>query len=251
MKTYRIEELAKLARTTVRNVRAYQDRGILPPPRREGRIAWYSDSHLARLRVVSALLEKGYSIANIAELLATWESGGELRELLGFEQIVMSPFTDEEPVPTTLEEIIQMVGKVTPAHAMKALQTRLVEWKDGELQVPSPRLMRAGAELHRVGVPIDVLLDELLVLRRDIDAIAVRFVEIVVKYIIRVQPSDLPALEEIARLSDIVRRIRPLAATIVSVQLAQALEKRVRTLLGDHFSTIFERPLTKRSPPRR
>lgn len=32
----RIEELAEVAETTVRNVRAYQERGLLPSPRREG-----------------------------------------------------------------------------------------------------------------------------------------------------------------------------------------------------------------------
>lgn len=44
MTEYRIDELARLAGSTVRNIRAYQDRGLLPPPRLAGRVGLYDDS---------------------------------------------------------------------------------------------------------------------------------------------------------------------------------------------------------------
>ncbi len=53
---YRRDELARAAGVKVRNLRYYQERGLLPPPRREGRIAWYSDDHLTRLRLINDLL---------------------------------------------------------------------------------------------------------------------------------------------------------------------------------------------------
>lgn len=43
---YRMEELARLAGITVRTLRFYRERKLIPPPRREGRIAWYDDHHL-------------------------------------------------------------------------------------------------------------------------------------------------------------------------------------------------------------
>lgn len=239
MTSYRIEELAEAANTTVRNIRAYQDRGILPAPRREGRIAWYSDSHLARLRIVGALLERAYSIANIAELLETWEKGSDLGALLGFEDAITSPFTDEEPVLMTPSEVLEMFGSVTPAQALRAIQLGLGEWRGGNVHVPSPRLIRAGAELVRVGVPNDVMLDELAKLRADIDRITERFLDIVTKYVIQ---DDRPAFSnDASRLAEIIRRIRPLAATIVTAQLAQAMEKKVRARLGERFGSLFLR----------
>ncbi|MHB8439272.1 MAG: MerR family transcriptional regulator, partial [Acidimicrobiales bacterium] len=78
---YRIDELARATDTTVRNVRAYQDRGLLPPPRRQGRVGWYSEVHLTRLRLIGQLLERGYTLANIRELLDAWESGQNVGEL--------------------------------------------------------------------------------------------------------------------------------------------------------------------------
>src|SRR5215469_3709712 len=82
---YRIDELARAAGTTVRNVRAYQDRGLLPPPRRHGRVGLYSEVHLARLRLLGQLLDRGFTMNNIRDLLAAWESGQNVADLLGLE----------------------------------------------------------------------------------------------------------------------------------------------------------------------
>ena len=78
MAEYRIDELARLADASVRNIRVYQDRGLLAPPRRQGRVGIYSDAHLARLRLIGQLLKRGYTFANIAELLAARERDGLL-----------------------------------------------------------------------------------------------------------------------------------------------------------------------------
>ncbi|MFJ2111671.1 MerR family transcriptional regulator, partial [Streptomyces sp. NPDC087850] len=56
---YRMAELAREAGITVRTVRFYRERGLIAPPRREGRIAWYDGNHLARLRTITALRERG------------------------------------------------------------------------------------------------------------------------------------------------------------------------------------------------
>src|SRR5689334_12317394 len=61
-KEYTVDELARAAETTVRNVRAYQDRGLLAPPERRGRSGIYTDSHLSRLRIIGQLLERGYTL---------------------------------------------------------------------------------------------------------------------------------------------------------------------------------------------
>src|SRR5688500_6901877 len=105
MAEYRVDELAREAGTTVRNVRAYQDRGLLPPPRREGRVGVYDDAHLARLRLIGRLLERGYTIANIHELLGAWERGRDLHEVLGLEEAVTGPWSDEVPTWITRDQL--------------------------------------------------------------------------------------------------------------------------------------------------
>src|SRR5438105_1932665 len=78
-----VDELARAGGTTVRNVRALQARGVLPPPDLAGRTGHYRDAHLARLRAVLRLQTKGYSLAAVADLLAAWDEGRTLDDVLG------------------------------------------------------------------------------------------------------------------------------------------------------------------------
>ncbi len=91
MTDYRIDDLARAAGMTTRNVRAYQGLGLLPSPRREGRIAVYTDVHIDRLKLVGSMLERGYGTAQIAELVAAWEQGRSLGDVLGVHQASVSP----------------------------------------------------------------------------------------------------------------------------------------------------------------
>src|SRR5919106_1609927 len=66
---YRVDDLAARPGVSVDTVRFYQARDLLPPPLREGRIAWYSDEHLDRLRKIRDLKDKGFTLSSIKKLL--------------------------------------------------------------------------------------------------------------------------------------------------------------------------------------
>ena len=70
MAEYRVEELATEAGVSVEALRSYQSKGLLPPPRHEGRLAIYGDVHLARLQEILDLTHQGYSLRMIAHLLS-------------------------------------------------------------------------------------------------------------------------------------------------------------------------------------
>jgi DNA-binding transcriptional MerR regulator len=126
---YSIDELARVAGATVRNVRAYQDRGILPPPERRGRSGIYTDAHLARLRMIGQLLGRGYSIANIGELIAAWEQGQDVSQLLGLESAITSPWSDETPSYYEALELLSFFGKdVTQEEILQACQLGIIEF---------------------------------------------------------------------------------------------------------------------------
>jgi DNA-binding transcriptional MerR regulator len=65
----RVEQLAGAAGVSVDTVRYYQARGLLPPPRREGRVAWYGSDHLSRLTRIRDLAGRGLTLATIGRLL--------------------------------------------------------------------------------------------------------------------------------------------------------------------------------------
>src|ERR1051325_1128259 len=72
---YRIEQLARTAGVAVDTIRFYQGKGLLDAPRREGRVTWYGDTHLERLRRIRELQQRGFTLTVIQRFLA-----GELEE---------------------------------------------------------------------------------------------------------------------------------------------------------------------------
>src|SRR4030095_2648759 len=85
-----IENLSSRSGVTTRNIRAYQSRGLLPAPvsRSGERAAFYTAEHLARLRLVNRLQERGFSLAGIADLLDSLAAGRTLEQVLGIESAI-------------------------------------------------------------------------------------------------------------------------------------------------------------------
>ena len=84
----RIEELAEDSGTTVRNIRVYQERGLLPAPVRRGRTAFYGPDHKNRLNQILRLLDRGYTFATIEELFIAERHGFTLSELLNSDAVL-------------------------------------------------------------------------------------------------------------------------------------------------------------------
>ena len=239
MAEYRIDELAREADTTVRNVRAYQDRGLLPPPRREGRVGIYTEAHLARLRLIGQLLERGYSLANIAELVSAWERGQDVGELLGLEAALVGPWSDEVTGHITFDELTGVFGD-DPEALAESIKLGLLEPDDDGFRVPSPRLLHAGAELVAAGIPLEAVLNHARQLARDTDRIATRFVELVSAHIFEPYGDKPFPKAEVPRLAELLRRLRPLAETTVDAYLARAMERRMAKELGEHYDRLLE-----------
>lgn len=236
---YRIDELAREAGTTVRNVRAYQDRGLLPPPRRSGRVGLYTDAHLARLRLIGHMLERGYTLGNIAELISAWERGQDIGELLGLEAALVQPWSDEVAMTITLDDLNELFGDDDDA-LREAVKLGLLEPEDeDQFRVPSPRLLHAGAELVAAGIPLDAVLNHAVQLARDTDRIAARFVELVAANVFEPYGDQPFPAKDVPRLADLLRRLRPLAETTVDAYLARAMERRMAKELGEHYDRLM------------
>ena len=94
-----VDELARRAGTTTRNVRAFQTRGLLPRPTLRRRTGFYGPEHLERLRAVLRLQVAGFSLAAIAALFEAWEAGMTLEQLLGL------PDPSERRAPSGGDEV--------------------------------------------------------------------------------------------------------------------------------------------------
>ncbi|MGI5166272.1 MerR family transcriptional regulator [Spirillospora sp. CA-253888] len=251
MAEYRIDELAHAAGSTVRNIRAYQDRGLLPPPRLEGRVGIYDDSHLARLRLIGKLLARGYSSVIIKDLLSAWETGKDVSDVLGLEKVLTDPWSDEIPGTVTVEELIATFGAGLPEEEVGPMLERtvalgLIEPEGDHYRVPSPRLLHVGAELVAAGIPLDAVLDIARQIRDDCDVIAGRFVNLVHEHVFqRLEGDTAPTGEDIGEIAAVVTRMRPLVKMVVDPFIARAMEVRVQAALGAQLETIRDHLATQ------
>lgn len=205
---YRMEELARLAGISVRTLRFYRERKLIPPPRREGRIAWYDDHHLARLRTITALLERGHTLSGIAELAEAFDHGRDVADLLG-----LGAPTEEVPVRLTPEELAdRFAGEVTAENLAAAMDLGYVGTDGDEFVHISRRLLEVSATLVREGIPLAEVLDAGRQVREHAEALADLFTDLITRH---------------APLDDL-HRLRPLAKSVVEAELSLALDRRLQ-----------------------
>lgn len=225
---YRAAELAREAGITQRTLRFYRERRLLPPPRREGRIAWYDAHHLARLRTISTLLARGHTLGGIADLLDAFEQGrtsSSTAQLLGMDSALTSTFSDETQVRLTPEDLADRFGgDVTPEDLAAALDIGYVSVDGDELVHVSRRLLDASAALVREGVPLSAVIGAGRRLREQVDAVSVVFTDMLRRYIL---PSDLSAADA-ERVTATLERLSPVAKQVVEAELGLALDRRLR-----------------------
>ena len=224
-----IDELARESGATSRNIRAYQTRGLLPPPRMEGRVGYYDEGHLARLRYVAGLQERGFSLAAIQCLLEAWEEGRGLNDVLGFEEVLTAPWSDESPERVSVEQLLEQFPDAAedPRLVERAVELGLLVVVEGELEAPSPRLLRVGSELVAAGVPLAAVLDEYERLVIDADRIAGRFVALFESNVWEPFVTAGMPPERLAEVTDALQRVRPLASMAMDAALAFAMERAV------------------------
>ncbi|MDX1587672.1 MAG: MerR family transcriptional regulator [Oleiphilaceae bacterium] len=238
---YSIDQLAQAGNSTVRNVRAYQDRGLLPAPERRGRAGVYTDVHLARLNLINHMLERGYTLANIHEMLNAWEKGQDLGELMGLESALSTPWTDELPDYLSPEQLLARFPEeeMSGSTLELAIELGVVVPEKQRFRIPSPRLLNAGAELVEAGIPLRNLLLLLKGLRGNIDKVAAELTHQASRLLEVSDDKPIPQ-ESVHHLTELVWRLRPLALVAVQAEVQRAMHQATQRYLGDRINAAFQ-----------
>ena len=224
-----IDDLARRAELPVRTIREYHTMRLLPPPERRGRLGLYHDRHVQRLRLISRLQRRGYSLAGIRDLLGAWESGTDLVTLLGVDESQTA--LDEMPLMLTREELLQRLPALEEATLNRAGQIGLVRpHGEDHFLVRSPALLALVADWVRAGVVLDHALDLIEVLAGDLDTLAGKLADLIVERIWE----PITAAGQVGELPDRLRRGRPLllqgVASTLADRLGAALAERAGTV---------------------
>jgi DNA-binding transcriptional MerR regulator len=228
--TLTIDELARKAGMTVRNVRSHQSRGLLPPPEVRGRVGHYGPDHLERLELIKELQGQGFNLEGIRQLIEG--ASGSTSDLLGFTRAIREPFQEEEPEVVDVQALNERWGD-DPALLEKAVeQGLLTPLGNGLYETPTPRLMRAGDELARLGVDAKTALEVLSKLRRHADAVAKIYVDIFVKQVWKPFNEAGRPEDRWPEMQEAVERLRPLAAEALLAVFGPVMTDRVESTFG-------------------
>jgi DNA-binding transcriptional MerR regulator len=228
-----IDELARRAGMTVRNVRAHQSRGLLPPPEVRGRTGWYGAEHLARLEIVKELQADGFNLEAIRRLIEA--SGGDTGDVLRFTRTVRESFEEEEPEVVTLEELAERFGDADdPAGLLeRAVGVGVLRpLGGGRFEERSPRLARAAAEIRALGIPVGRPMALLETLHAHADGVARAYVDLFLDEIWRPFDEAGRPPERWPEVEAALERLRPLAAESLLALFGLVMADRVEEAVG-------------------
>ncbi len=239
---YRIDDLARLAGSTTRNVRVYRDRGLLHPPLRVGRIALYNDTHLTRLRLITSMLDRGYNISHVHEMLSAWEQGKDLGAVLGLESAIVGTWAAEKPETMARADAEQLIDD--PAAFERLIATGLIRVDDDEqtATIIRPQLIEAFNEIRGYGISIDKLIEIHEQIAPHLDEISGILVRAGAEHALkRIKPGEsLPDDTEVAELITMLVRFRTQAVASVTATLAHSIESTIESLVGQLLSDFIE-----------
>jgi DNA-binding transcriptional MerR regulator len=224
-----IRQLAERTGMTVRNIRAHQTRGLLPPPIVRGRTGYYGEEHVARIELTREMQADGLNLEAIRRVLDSGD--GSAAAIFDFTRALRAPFEDEAPEIVEAEELAALweepadVKRIRRAEKLGIFRTL----PDGRVEVISPRLLRAAAALAELGIGAEGALVTAEKLRRHADGAARAFVELFVKEVW--QPFEHAGRPERdwPRMNEALERMRPLAADALlatfQIAMGEAVEK--------------------------
>lgn len=222
---YRAAELADAVGISVQLLRSYQSKGLLPPPRHEGRVAWYGDHHRARLLRILDLKGRGYSLRAIGEVL-----DGDTRPLDDPAAVV------DEHESLRLTDVADRSG--VPVEMLRALEA-------SRLLVPQPlaggdrysdadvRFVRHVLTLLGVGLSLD---DLMRIARHQLDVTGELGREVVAAWSHLVgERLRRPDRDDAERAERVATSLRSLAA-IVGQLVAYRVERAVLDAAAAHLA---------------
>jgi DNA-binding transcriptional MerR regulator len=234
-----VGELAAAAGMTVRNVRAYAARGLLPPPRLVGRTGMYGPHHVARLALVREMLQEGYTLAAIERSLEhAPASGGPTA--LALHRALMAPWRPEEPEEMDLATLGAKSGVPSdPADLGRLAALGVLEPAGPDrVRVLDPTLLAAGLQVVRLGVAPDALIDAQLRVAELVEEAARVYVEMFHSTVWKDFLDRGAPAADWPRLRAVVEQIQPVAAQALLASFRSAMATAVATELEEVVSLV-------------
>ncbi len=232
-----IDELARAVNMTVRNVRAYASRGLMPAPRLVGRTGYYGDEHVSRLTLVRELLNEGYTLAAVERIVGSGLPAGA--NALAVLSSLRTPFRAEEPEVVGRSALTARAGGRDDDAIERLEALGILERLEGDqIRVLQPAVFAAGLQVIRLGLPTADVLDVYEGLQGQVREVADVFVGLFMgsvwrRYVDAGMPED-----RLPEVQSVVERLHPAAVQTLLAVFRTAMAEAVDEAIGAELAAL-------------
>src|SRR5579884_2271656 len=221
-----IDELARVTGTTVRNVRAYQSRGLLQPPKIRARTGYYGPEHVSRLGMIQAMQAEGFKLEAIQRLVN--RPNGAAEQIFSFGRTLLQAFGDTVPEFASTAELEERFGgPLDQAVVRKAEKLDLLRsLGEDRWEIRNPTLISAGEQLAALGVPLSHAIAVAEQIDRNTRSIAKSYARLFLSDVVGDEQAERSD-EDWQRIGSALERLRPIAAEAIRASFEQAMAELV------------------------
>jgi DNA-binding transcriptional MerR regulator len=229
-----VDELAARAGVSVRTVRFYAGRGLLPPPRLRGRTGLYGPEHLGRLELVRELQTLGLTLASIEKHLERIPLDASPEDL-ALQRALLSPWAPDQPEDLDRHELDKRAGRHLDDDTLDRLAALGVVERlpSDRIRVASPPLLGVTAELAELPMPLETLVAAHEAMERHTAALADDLQRVFQDTVVRRYREQGRPAEERERLLEMTTRLKPLTVQAVITSFQRAVDRAIRRSVPD------------------
>jgi DNA-binding transcriptional MerR regulator len=167
---YTVDELAAATGMTVRTTRYYAGLGLLPPPTRRGRMAYYTPAHRARLELIRALQDHGFTLSAIERYLARVPGDASVEDL-ALQRAMLTSWGVGKRESLTRRQLESRVGRKLGDDEIQRLVNIYAIEVDGDRYQLLPSF-DVALRLDELDLPVDSMEEAAEAINRHMDALA-------------------------------------------------------------------------------
>ncbi|MFL6131628.1 MAG: MerR family transcriptional regulator [Nocardioidaceae bacterium] len=220
-----LDELTRRAGMSVRNIRFYTTKGLVPPAIRRGRSGYYSSDHLARLELVRELQAHGFTLSAIEKYVARIPADAT-PETIALHRTLLAPWMPELPEILTRRELARRAGRPLSDDDLDTLNALGIVFpaKQGRYEVAIAHLS-VGVALLDLGMPLDAALAAHDIFTEHGRKIAEELTEV---FRTKVWPAYREGGSSPEQLRDLVERFKPVTVQALVTAYESAVNETKR-----------------------
>lgn len=227
-----VDNLAARAGVTVRTVRFYSSRGLLPPPRLRGRVGFYGADHLIRLELIRDLQTLGFTLSAIEGHLRRLPADATPEDL-ALRRALLAPWTDDQCEDLERHELDRRAGIHLDDHRLDQLGALgIVERVDDHhVRLRRPAMLSVGLRILDLDLPREMLVQAMDIVEQHTSKVAVELHELFAANILR-------PFRERGRPEDERERVRAAAdqlRTLTAQVLVNGFQRAVNDVIRGHL----------------